>query len=416
MANLPADEAAVAAAQTALNTDVAAVVADDAAQVAAVAKDAAAIAADAAALAADGVTIAADNATIAADKTTINADNVTITTDKAAYAAAQTTIGLLQGQLSAANAKLAAVFPGGQTYTGTTPVILGVGATNTGNTYLAPSITAAQIYAVEINDNSTINNITAKSGSGGIRAGGPKAPTPSGNITVNGATAIGCGQNGFSVFAFNSIFNNITTDGCNTGNFNAYNEGGDGKIWSSTNCVFNNWNSKNTQGNGPWSDGACLGLTFNGGTVQGNFVAGPNVGKQISPHRTELTSGEIHNGVTRIAGPNQNSAWIISDSNHVKDNGGVYKGQVGIVDNGRKTATTSKGQVIDTTLHDFTFNGTTLGSFYWADTATGLTFNGVKFTQAVGQPVAYIEHVGKPVTPITLAQFQATYDPRASLV
>ena len=325
----------------------------------------------------------------------------------------QATIQKLQNQP-------APVATGGQVHDAkgaATTVTLAVGAIVNGDTYKGAIFKSAQKYAVVLNDNDVVNGISGTSDSGGIHAGGANVPTQAKNITVNGATALNCGQNGFSVFAQNSVFNGITTGACNALNFPVYNEAGAGKIWSSSNCVFNGWNDTNTQGCGPWTDGACQNITLNGGIVSGNTVAGSNAGDQVSCYRTELTSGHTHNGVHGISGAGQNSAWIISDSNHITDNGGIYRGQVGIVYNGRPTAKTMAGVTIDTSLHDFTFNGTTLSSFYWPDNLPAPPVcRGVKFTQAAGQPVLYITHSGKPSTPVDLATFQKTYDPAATLV
>lgn len=362
-----------------------------------------------------------------ADPSKLLQDQAASNVDLAAYIASATadsnaltvantvTIPGLQAQVKQLTTQVAAKPLTGQVHTVTSPTTLAVNATSIGDTYDGPTITAAQQYAVLLNDGDIVTNLTAKSGSGGIRCGGPNAPKLAQNIIANGLIGSGCGQNGVSVYSANSTYNGIETDGNNVANFDVYSEGGAGKIWASQNNVFNGWNAKNNLGPGPWSDGGSINNTYNGGTWQGSTVAGHNVGKQVSSGRCELANGETYNGQTYIAGAGQNSAFVVSDSSNITFNGPTFHGQFGITDNGRKTATTATGQTIDTSMKGILLNGANAySSFYWPDTMTP-AFNGTKFHLAAGATVAYITHAGKPSTPIMFDQFKATYDATATL-
>lgn len=285
-----------------------------------------------------------------------------------------------------------------------------------GDSYVNAKFTAAQQYAVLLNSNVVANGISGSSNIAGIRAG-VGGPTRASGITLNGASAQDCPQEGVSFYCTGSTFNGTVSTGNGTGSFDAYDELGGGKAWATVGCAFNGCAYANS-GNGLWFDGGCKGNVVNGGHFAGLLLTGMNAGKQCSPLRTELTSGHTQNGVNAAAAPQQNSAWIISDSNGIVDNGGIYLGQVGVVDNGRKTyKNPNTGEVIDTSLHDIVFNGTTASSFYWPDSMQyPPSFRGVKLTAAAGSPVAYITHPGKASTPISLADFQKTYDAKASLV
>lgn len=310
-------------------------------------------------------------------------------------------------QLTIAKASVPQTFDAKGAATTTT---LATGVTINGNVYKGAIFKAVQHYATVINDNDTVNGGYATSDSGGWRAGDGTLGHLATAIVVNGVSATGCGQNGFSAYCQNSVFNGITTGANNAANYPVYNEGGAGKLWACKNVVVNGWNSTNELGDGPWTDGGCINITFNGGIWQGATVAGVNAGKQVSPGRCELTNPVTYNGVTWIVPPGENSAFILSDSENATFNGCICHGQFGVTDNGRKTAKAADGSTISTALKGITINGQKMyGNFYFPLDAQ-MVFRGTQFFLKTGQPAAY---VGGPA--MDFATFQKTYDPGATL-
>jgi hypothetical protein len=318
-------------------------------------------------------------------------------TAQAALATANTvTIPGLQSQLKAAQ--------GGQVRTVTSPVTLPANATSVNDTYLSPVITAAQSYGLITSSGCTIINLTASGGSGGARFVGD-------GLNVRGGKFDGCGQDGFDVYATNSVFSDIEASGNNKANFAAYNQGGGCKVSKSTACQFNNLNIHDNFGNGFWTDVGCQNITINGGVFSNSMVSGANAADQVSPIRIELTNGFYINGVAVFCAPKQNTALEICDSANGIVCGGKFGGQIGIVNDNRPTYAIPGGPTIDTSLDGLVFIGVTVSSVYFpAGMKSPPTWIGTKFTASPGQPVAYVGS-----TALALAEFQQQFDPKASL-